>query len=75
MRVEKVQDTLGEQRHLGAVQRKHWVQALLTSTESTAGKSLLQLTSSPDSCFHTKPGRARTYGTNTIVSSSWASQV
>lgn len=23
VRVEKVQDTLGEQRHLGAVQRKH----------------------------------------------------
>lgn len=43
------------------------VRALLTSTESTAGKSLLQLTSSPDSCFHTNPGRARTCVTNTAV--------
>lgn len=34
---------------------------ILTSTESTAGKSLLQLTASPVSCFHTKPGRAKTW--------------
>lgn len=33
---------------------------VLTSTESTAGKSLLQLTASPVSCFHTSPGRAKT---------------
>lgn len=34
---------------------------VLTRTESTAGKSLLQLTASPVSCFHTSPGRANTY--------------
>lgn len=50
----------GEHQPLVARQRKHWLQTLLTNTESTAGKSLLQLTSSPESCFHTKPGRART---------------
>lgn len=36
------------------------VPALLTSSTSTAAKSLLQMTSSPDSCFHTRLGRART---------------
>lgn len=46
---------------------EQWVWVLLTSTESTAGKSLLQLTSSLDSCFHTNPGRARTCVTNTAV--------
>lgn len=64
---EKVQDRLEEQQPSGAEQRKYSFQALLTSTESTAGKSLLQLTSSPESCFHTKPGKARTCGTNTTV--------
>lgn len=34
-----------------------WIPAPLTSSESTAAKSLLQLTSSPDSCFHTSAGR------------------
>lgn len=61
---EKVQDRLGEQQPSGTEQRPR-IHARLTSTESTAGKSLLQLTSSPESCFHTKPGRASTWGTNT----------
>lgn len=72
--VEKVQDSLGEQQLWGLHRGTTGSRPQLTSTESTAGKSLLQLTSSPESCFHTKPGSARTCGTNATVFSPCTAQ-